>query len=75
MELLSEKQVLSYLGYSQNSNILAQMRMKTNKGRWEFTPRFVKFNGHIRYPKEWLESDIKEFLEAKDSDLKGEFSP
>ncbi|WP_297964214.1 hypothetical protein [uncultured Campylobacter sp.] len=52
------------LGYSQNSNILAQMRMPKNKGKWEFTPRFIIFNGEIRYPLDWLNEDIKKLKEG-----------
>ncbi|MCZ6104030.1 hypothetical protein [Campylobacter ureolyticus] len=59
MRLLTEKEAQEYLGYSVKGNILAKMRMKTNKGKWEFMPRFINFNGGIRYPKEWLDEDIK----------------
>gem|GEM_PF-2761816 len=56
MRLFNEKEAQEYLGYSVKGNILAKMRMKTNQGKWEFTPRFIKFNDSIRYPKEWLHS-------------------
>lgn len=65
MQLLNEKQALAYLGYSEGSNILAKMRMKTNKGRWEFTPRYIIINGLIRYPKEWLDSDLQEIANSQ----------
>lgn len=65
MELFNEKQALSYLGYSAKSNILAQMRMKTKQGKWEFVPRFITLNGQIRYPKEWLDSDIVQYAQKQ----------
>lgn len=65
MKLLTEQEALAYLGYSQKSSILAQMRMKTNKDKWEFMPRFIKFNGSIRYPKEWLDEDLKAYAEKQ----------
>lgn len=52
------------LGYSENSNILAKMRMPKNKGKWEFMPRFIIFNGEARYPLDWLNEDIKKLKEG-----------
>lgn len=62
--LLTQKEASVMLGYSQNSNILAQMRMPKNKGKWEFTPRFIIFNGEIRYPLDWLNEDIRKLKEG-----------
>ena len=62
--LLTQKEASIMLGYSENSNILAQMRMPKNKGKWEFTPRFIIFNGEIRYPLDWLNEDIKKLKEG-----------
>ena len=44
MRLLTEKEAQEYLGYSVKGNILAKMRMKTNKGKWEFMPRFINLS-------------------------------
>lgn len=65
MKLLNEKEAQEYLGYSVKGNILAKMRMKTNQGKWEFTPRFIKFNDSIRYPKEWLDEDINAYIQKQ----------
>lgn len=62
--LLTQKEASIMLGYSENSNILAKMRMPKNKGKWEFTPRFIIFNGEIRYPLDWLNEDIKKLKEG-----------
>ena len=65
MKLLNEKEAQEYLGYSVKGNILAKMRMKTNQGKWEFTPRFIKLNDSIRYPKEWLDEDINAYIQRQ----------
>ncbi|ALV25077.1 hypothetical protein CIG2463D_1512 [Campylobacter iguaniorum] len=65
MELFNEKQALSYLGYSAKSNILAQMRMKSKKDKWEFVPRFITLNGQIRYPKGWLDEDLAQYAQKQ----------
>lgn len=57
--LLTQKEASVMLGYSENSNILAKMRMSKNKGKWEFMLRFIIFNGEARYPLDWLNEDIK----------------
>lgn len=62
--LLTQKEASVMLGYSQNSNILAKMRMPKNKGKWEFMPRFIIFNGEIRYPLDWLNEDIRKLKEG-----------
>jgi len=62
--LLTQKEASIMLGYSENSNILAKMRMPKNKGKWEFTPRFIIFNGEARYPLDWLNEDIKKLKEG-----------
>ncbi|MCZ6102878.1 hypothetical protein [Campylobacter ureolyticus] len=65
MELLTEKETLKYLGYSPKSNILALMRMKTKDYKNRFVPRHIKFNGGIRYPKEWLDEDINAYIQRQ----------
>lgn len=62
--LLTQKEASIMLGYSANSNILAQMRMPVNKGKWQFIPRWILINGVVRYPLDWLEEDIKKFKEG-----------
>lgn len=62
--LLTQKEASVMLGYSENSNILAKMRMPKNKGKWESIPRFIIFNGEIRYPLDWLNEDIKRLKEG-----------
>ena len=57
--LLAQKEASVMLGYSENSNILAKMRMSKNKGKWEFMLRFIIFNGEARYPPDCLNEDIK----------------
>lgn len=68
MKLLTQKEASVMLGYSPKSGILAKMRMEKYKGKWEFTPRHIEFNGTIRYPLDWLEADLKAWREHK---LKG----
>lgn len=68
MKLLTQKEASVMLGYSPKSSILAQMRMEKYKGKWEFTPRYIEFNGTIRSPLDWLEADLKAWREHK---LKG----
>lgn len=65
MRLLTQKEASKYLGYSENSNILAKMRAQNAKEIWDFIPRYVVFNGVIRYPLEWLENDVKNYIENK----------
>ena len=65
MKLLTQAQASETLGYSKSSNLLAKMRIAKDKSKWEFTPRFITFNGVIRYPDEWLQEDLKKFLETK----------